>query len=322
MKNLSKKVEFARLNFAVLAVAFVCFGMWGCGLFDEEVTTTVNEERSGGMPIALLDDSLAIVYNSRGREEHAESCNYYSSCDYGVMNQGVFLVNYREKRAPYWGDTTKGVLYIAKGLAYDSTVIFYKDDGCFGLWKVGENLDVRKKIKWNDGCAWKDFYTQARPWQNGNVLLKDVYPCPYAVLDTATGNVKKLEFNGENSWLEGCDDITYMDGGVVCLKALYAENRYGVYKYVNNEFSDSLIWQNAFWSEYTKNVLEIRGNMFTIKHPTETIDYKSNVLNGTYIHSISPLGTSDFPIRIDAYNFINSSGNSISYSSEDLIVTK
>lgn len=307
-----------------IAVALVvaCICMWGCGLFDEEATTTINEKRSGGMPIALLDDSLAIVYSSRGWEEHAESCDYYSSCDNGAMNQGVFLVNYRKKMAPYWGDTAKGVLYIAKGLVYDSTVVFYKDDGYFGLWKVGENLEVRKKIKWNDGCVWENFYTYARPWQNGNVLLKDVYPCPYAVLDTATGIVKKLEFTGEYAWLEGCDDIAYIDGEAVCLKALYDEKRYGIYEYGKDGLMDSLIWNDASWSIYTENVLEIRGNMFTIKHPTKMIDGKPNPLNGIFIHYLKPLGTPDLPVRMEYYNFVDSTGISIGYSSEDLIVTK
>lgn len=308
--------------FAVAVAALMCAGMWGCGLFDEEVTHEVHEKRHSGLVIAILDDSLALETNGRGWKDHTESCDYWENCDGGTINQGLFLVNYRNKQSPLWGDTIDGVINIIWGLAADSMVLFYDKKENFGFWKVGEIPDVRRKVKLYDECDWNDPYTRAKPWMKGKVLLKDMYPCPYAVLDTATGDVKKLEFTGEYAWLEGCDDITYMDGGVVCLKALYAENRYGVYKYVNNEFSDSLIWQNAFWSEYTKNVLEIRGNMFTIKHPTETIDYKSNVLNGTYIHSISPLGTSDFPIRIDAYNFINFSGNSISYSSEDLIVTK
>ena len=52
---------------------------------------------------------------------------------------------------------------------------------------------------------------------------------------------------------------------------------------------DSLIWNDANWSIYTKNVLEIRGNMFTIKHPTKMIDGKPNPLNGTFIHYLKPL---------------------------------
>lgn len=303
---------------AELALAIACAGMWGCGLFDEEVTTTINEKRSGGMPIALLDDSLAIVYNSRGWEEHAESCNYYSSCDYGVMNQGVFLVNYREKRAPYWGDTTKGVLYIAKGLAYDSTVIFYKDDGCFGLWKVGENLDVRKKIKWNDGCAWKDFYTQARPWQNGNVLLKDVYPCPYAVLDTATGDVKKLEFTGELAWLEGCDDVTYMAGDVMCLR-----QRDGGLCELDLEI-DGVAVDSIIKGEWMMgNPPYVIGN--SVRMPVYTWDKEDPAHNyGDRIVLINKNGFErSYPETwLNSYSFIDSLGNSISYASEDLIVTK
>ena len=295
-----------------VVMVLMCVSMWGCGLFDEEVTTTINEKRSGGMPIALLDDSLAIVYSSRGWEEHAESCDYYSSCDRGTMNQGVFLVNYRKKMAPYWGDTTKGVLYIAKGLACDSTVVFYKDDGYFGFWKVGENLEVRKKIKWNDGCVWKNFYTHARPWQNGNVLLKDVYPCPYAVLDTATGNVKKLELTGDYAWLEGCDDITYIDGEVVCVKRL-GKPTGTITLFSGGNIVDSLVYDHytgnppVFWGEYVAAYI-----------------YKKDFVEGDLIAKFSKNSFErNYPETwMKSYDFIDSVGNAISYSSEDLIVTK
>ena len=309
---------------AELAMAIACAGMWGCGLFDEEVTTTVNEERSGGRVIAILDDSLAFVFSGRRWDEFSESCDYWNNCDYGFVNQGLFLVNYRKKQAPYWGDTINGVLYTASGLVYDSTIFVYDDDENFGFWKAGELPDFRKKMKWSGDCIESENIQGVRTWEKGKILLKMEWleNCPYAVLDTATGDVKKLEFTGELAWLEGCDDVTYIDGDVVCLKALYAENRYGVYKYASGELTDSLMWNDAYWSEYTKNVLEIRGNMFTIKHPTEMINHKPNVLNGTFVHSISPLETPELPIRIDAYTFTDSFGNSISYSSEDLIVTK
>lgn len=305
--------------FAVAVAALMCVGMWGCGNSDYVHW----DKRLNGVLVALVDDSLALLTNYRKFEDCHEIFMGSDECNPGITNDGLFLVNYRKKRTPLWGDTLKEHISIVYGFWRDSSALFSNEEEKFGFWKIGEEPRVVGKWKCEAPCRCGSA-KYGHPWKNGNILLKMVQQdeCPYAVLDTATGDVKKLEFTGELAWLEGCDDITYMDGGVVCLKALYAENRYGVYKYVNNEFSDSLIWQNAFWSEYTKNVLEIRGNMFTIKHPTETIDYKSNVLNGTYIHSISPLGTSDFPIRIDAYNFINSSGNSISYSSEDLIVTK
>ena len=309
---------------AMTIFALACVSMWGCGLFDEDVTHEVHEKRHSGLVIAILDDSLALETNGRGWTDHTESCDYWENCDGGTINQGLFLVNYRNKQRPLWGDTIDGVITIIWGLAADSTVLFYDKKNNFGFWKVGKNIDVRKKMKWEDGCKLEHRYVvvMARPWKDGNVLLKDADPCPYAVLDTATGVVKKMEFIGEYAWLERCDDITYIDGDVVCLKALYDEKRYGVYEYGKDGLMDSLIWDDASWSIYTENVLEIRGNMFTIKHPTKMIDGKPNPLNGTFIHYLKPLGTPVLPVRMEYNNFVDSTGISIGYSSEDLIVTK
>lgn len=304
--------------FAV-AVAFVCAGMWGCGNSDYVHW----DKRLNGVLVALVDDSLALLTNYRKFEDCHEIFMGSDECNPGITNDGLFLVNYRKKRTPLWGDTLKEHISIVYGFWRDSSALFSNEEEKFGFWKIGEEPRVVGKWKCEAPCRCGSA-KYGHPWKNGNILLKMVQQdeCPYAILDTATGDVKKLEFTGELAWLKGCDDITYIDGDVVCLRALYAENRYGVYKYVNNEFSDSLIWQNAFWSEYTKNVLEIRGNMFTVKHPTETVDFKTNALNGTFIHSILPFETPKFPVRIEYNTFIDSFGNSISYSSEDLIVTK
>ena len=309
---------------AMTIFALTCASMWGCGLFEEDVTHEVHEKRHSGLVIAILDDSLALETNGRGWTDHTESCDYWENCDGGTINQGLFLVNYRNKQRPLWGDTIDGVITIIWGLAADSTVLFYDKKNNFGFWKVGKNIDVRKKMKWEDGCKLEHRYVvvMARPWKDGNVLLKDADPCPYAVLDTATGIVRKLEFTGEYAWLEGCDDITYIDGDVVCLKALYDEKRYGVYEYGKNGLMDSLIWNDASWSIYTENVLEIRGNMFTIKHPTKMIDGKPNPLNGTFIHYLKPLGTPALPVRMEYNNFVDSTGTSVGYSADDLIITK
>lgn len=238
------------------------------------------------------------------------------------MNHGIFLVNYRNKQLPYWGDTAKGVYHIMNGLAYDSTVFFYTDANKFGFWKIREPIDVRGKLKWSEDCNGEKNIQNVRPWENGNVLLEGAQNCPYAILDTATGVVNKLDFAGEYAWLEGCDDITYIDGEIVCLKALYDEKRYGVYGFGKDGPTDSLIWNCASWSVYTKHVLEILGNMLTIKHPTWMIGGESNPLGGIYIHYIKPLGTPILPIRMECNNFIDSVGHSVGYLSEDLTVTK
>lgn len=306
-----------------IAVALVvaCICMWGCGLFDEDVTTSISERRGDGHLVAIIDDSLALMQNARAWHEHAESCDYWDNCDRGTMNQGLFLVNYREKKDPYWGDTIEGRISLVDGFYHDSSTMFSNGNDEFGFWKIGEKPRVVRKWNCQAPCEC-DQPKYGRPWMGGRALLKMRGDCPYAILDTMTGNVSKLEFTGEYAWLEGCDDITYIDGEAVCLKALYDEKRYGIYEYGKDGLMDSLIWDDASWSIYTENVLEIRGNMFTIKHPTKMIDGKPNPLNGTFIHYLKPLGTPVLPVRMEYNNFIDSMGISIGYSSEDLIVTK
>ena len=294
--------------------------MWGCGIFDEEVTTSINEKRSGGKVIAILDDSLAFVFSGRRWDEFSESCDYWNNCDYGFVNQGLFLVNYRKKQPPYWGDTINGILYTASGLVYDSTIFVYEYDEKFGFWKVGKSPDFRKKLKWSDDCVGSENIEGVRPWEKGKILLKMEWlkDCPYAVLDTATGNVKKLEFSGEYAWLEGCDDIAYIDGDVVCLRQRgdrlceidFEKGGIVIDSLVKSEwmlFEPPVIYGNGVVMEsrsFDKNdhaydfgdrVILLEKNGFKREYPETWLRY---------------------------HDFIDSMGNSISYSSEDLIVTR
>ncbi|MBO4713574.1 MAG: hypothetical protein J5615_06770 [Fibrobacter sp.] len=295
-----------------MALVVACICMWGCGLFDEDVTHEVHEKRHSGLVIAILDDSLALETNGRGWTDHTESCDYWENCDGGTINQGLFLVNYRNKQRPLWGDTIDGVITIIWGLAADSTVLFYDKKNNFGFWKVGKLPDVRKKIKIEDGCAWNDPYTRAKPWINGKILLKDMYPCAFAVLDTVSGIVKKLEFTGEYAWLDGCDDITYIDGDVVCVKRL-GEPTGAITLFSKGDVVDSLVYDHytgnspVFWGEYVAAYI-----------------YKKDSVEGDLIAKFSKNGFDrNYPKIWKKYNsFVDSAGSSISYSSEDLIVTK
>ena len=313
--------EIKRLIVAAMT-AFACVGMWGCSL-DEGVNRVVDSERYNGIVFAIIDDSLALETNGRRWTDRTDNCDYWEDCETGTMNQGVFLVNYRNKEKPLWGDTIDGAISIVYGYYHDSSAMFSNADGEFGFWRIGEKPQVVRKWNCETPCKCnREKY--GRPWDQGSVLLKMLAQddCPYAVLDTMTGNVKKLEFTGKYAWLRDCDDIIYNDGAIVCLKALYDEKKYGVYEYGLDGLMDSLIWDNASWSIYTKNVLEIRGKMLMIKHPTRMADGTSNLLNGTYIHFLKPLGTPDSPVQIEYNNFIDLMGMSIGYSSEDLIVTR
>ena len=93
---------------AVTAV-LACVCMWGCfSWFEDETTMSVSKKRTEGYLTAFVNDSLAIVWNGRVWGTYNKSCDYYDSCEKGTLNQGVFLVNYREKRPPLWGDTVDG----------------------------------------------------------------------------------------------------------------------------------------------------------------------------------------------------------------------
>lgn len=318
MKNLLNKSEMARL-LAVAITAISCVSMLGCG--DSDYRRWGG--RYEGTLVAIIDDSLALLTNSRGYEDCHDVFMGSEECERGGTNDGLFLVNYRKQLSPYWGDTVDGEINLIGGYYNDSSAFFSNAKNEFGFWKIGGQPKVVRK--WNCEapcrCDWRKY---GRPWIDGNVLLKmeNQSECPYAVLDTATGVMKKIEFTGEYAWLEGCDDITYIEGEIMCVKALYDEKKYGVYEYGKDGLMDSLIWNDASWSIYTKNVLEIRGKMLTIKHPTRMVDGKSNPLNGTYIHFLKPLGIPDSPVQIEYNEFVDYTGMSIGYLSEDLVVTK
>ena len=304
---------------AVVMAVFACVCMWGCEFLGLGVTHEVHEKRHSGLVIAILDDSLALETNGRGWTDHTESCDYWEDCDGGTINQGLFLVNYRNKQRPLWGDTIDGVITIIWGLAADSTVLFYNKKEKFGFWKVGKIPDVRRKIRLEDGCAWNDPYTRAKPWINGKILLKDMYPCPYAVLDTATGVVKKLEFAGEYAWLEGCDDITFIDGDVVCLRQrgdrlceIDFEKKEGVV--------DSLIkseWMLFDPPEFYGNAVKMKASSFDKNdHAYDFGDRLALIGKNGFVFE-------DYPEMWLKYNsFVDSTGSSISYSSDDLVITK
>ena len=317
--RMSEKLRATCARLFVFAnVVLACVSMWGCGLFDEEVSTIIDDVRTNGSLVAILDDSLAILKNSRGWEEYAESCDYYSNCNEGTMNHGIFLVNYRSKQMPYWGDTAKGVYHIMNGLAYESTVFFYTDGNKFGFWKIREPIDVRGKLKWSEECHGNKNIQNVRPWKNGLILLEGAQNCPYAILDTATGTVSKLNFTGEYAWLEGCDDIAYIDGDVVCLRQR-GDRLCEIDFESNGVVIDSLIkreWMLFEPPDFFGNAVKMKASSFDKSdHAYDFGDRIALIGKNGFIFE-------DYPETwLKSYSFVDSTGYSISYSSEDLIVT-
>ena len=121
-----------------------------------------------------------------------------------------------------------------------------------------------------------------------------------------------FEFTGEYAWLDGCDDITYMDGDVMCLKRL------GKPTGVISLFNEGRIIDSLEYDHFTGNV-----PIFYDGYVAAYI-YKKDFVEGDLIAKVSKNGfEQEFPETWIKYNiFLDSAGNSISYSSEDLFVTK
>lgn len=312
MKTKKELLWSEKLN-AVTMLAFACMGLLaGCfSWFEEETTLSVADKRTGGYLTAFVNDSLAIVWNGRDWGSYNKSCDYYDSCEKGTLNQGVFLVNYREKLSPLWGDTVDGKINIVEGFYSDSSVMFFNDDGEFGFWKIGGKARIVRKWEWEDACKWEGYALRASAWIDGKILMKGAFHCGYAILDTATGNVNNLEYTGDYAWLEGCDDITYIDDEVLCLKRL--GDLMGSISLLNSQdVIDSL--SNPENDNFIGYPPILYGNFMLVQV------YKKDRL----VAKIDKNGFDDgFPetwININA--FVDSTGVSLGYSSEDLIVTK
>ena len=310
MKRFNKNLVVIAIE--IMIAAFACVSMWGCSSwFEEETTMSVSKKRTGGYLTAFVNDSLAIVWNGRDWGTYNKSCDYYDSCEKGTLNQGVFLVNYREMRPPLWGDTVDGSINVVEGFYSDSSVMFFNDNEEFGFWKIGGNARIVRKWKWDDTCKWDGFRLRASAWIDGKVLMKGAFHCEFAILDTATGYVDNLEYTGDYAWLEGCDDITYIDDEVLCLKRL--DDPMGSISLLNSEgVVDSL--GNPENDNFIGYPPILYGNFILVQV------YKKDRL-------VAKMGKDgfddDYPETWMKYNsFVDSTGFSISYSSDDLVITK
>lgn len=301
---------------AMTIFALTCASMWGCGLFDEEVDHVVDSERYNGIVFAIIDDSLALETNGRRWTDHTDHCDNLYDCETGTINQGVFLVNYRNKQKPLWGDTIDGAISIVYGYYHDSSAMFSNADGEFGFWRIGEKPRVVRK--WNCEAPCECNYEKyGRPWMDGNVLLNMEWnkECPYAILDTATGNVTKLEFTGDYAWLEGCDDITYIDEEIICLKRL-AGAMGAVSLLTSKGVIDSL--ENTKERDFLGYPPILYGNFMLVQV------YRKDLLGIRIMLKVNKNGFGfSYPEMWMSSNvFVDSSGISVGYSFEDLVVTK
>lgn len=319
------KMLTARI-FAIVMCALACVSMWGC-------TNDTFEWKGRSYPYlaALVNDSLALLYNVREYQECTEGVGPlgYSDCVDGTDNYGLYLVNYREKKSVYWGDTIDYAVNIIRGFYRDSSVLFFKDnDKKFGFWKVGRKPDDAKNIRWNVHCEEfsESSVTRYRPWKNGGVLAINAKGCAYAVLDTATGNVDELPLDGEYAWLKECEDVTYLNGYIMCLwKSQYGDNQVKLLRdgllvdsldlkeydaYVGEIFDGAVKWNGPLVQIYMSS---IRASSRLFLHPL--IFFKTLSPNYTFANYFPELW-------LDESTFIDSAENKLQYTSDDLIITK
>ena len=292
------------------------------GLFGCTSVTTDWRSRDGGAIRGIVNDSLALVESWRcytTTTEEGMSVVYEDGC----ANPGLHLVNYRAKETVLWGDTVGYSVGTASQLT-DSILIYFGGTVPY-LWKVGQK--PMKLAPWNEtgSCSYYITPSRIRPWSDGKLLvLADYIPdvasaCQYGLWDTATGELAMAHFSSEDAWMADCEDISYFDGEAVCLRKSTTATC-GIDMVVNNEVVDSLRMDSCkFLNEHVASWM---GSYIRI----ETYRNYNNWAYGFDVVEKKQLSSDKFDegfsgFFIDTYVFADSSGNEISYTGSDLLVT-
>ena len=234
MKREMTKLGFEKL-LAVLAVALVCVGMWGCS---DDVTMHWADGRSLRNVVGFVDDSLVIVSSYHYWHEEVEPTFGISYEREGRAHPGLSLYNYRvQLDGPVWSDTLDNSRdddfeYI-KGQLADSVIWGGDPKSEMSFWKIGEKPHRIKIKKAFDGCSIDVPYTtKLRPWLDGKILvlgnnrnpdmegfaldsLGSDY-CQYAVLDTVQKVITYKKLDGDLMWVRKCDDVRAWENDVYC----------------------------------------------------------------------------------------------------------
>jgi hypothetical protein len=289
MENKMNNFGFEKL-LAVLAIAFACVCMWGCG---DDVTMHWSEERSIGKVVGFVNDSLAIVNTSRYWHEEVEP-TFGLSYDYsGYAHPGLSLYNYRvQLDGPVWSDTLDNSKdddfnYI-RGQLSDSVIWGGDPKSEVSFWKIGEKPHKMKIKKLFDGCSIEVHYTtQLRPWLDGKILvmgerrtppdvkgfdldsLGDEY-CQYGVLDTIQKTMTYKRLDGELKWIKQCDDVRAWSDDVYCL--YYEASSANIYLKIENKIKDSILVENQGWNSgafFLGKMMLVDGNLCEYKDAWE-----------------------------------------------------
>jgi hypothetical protein len=233
-----------------------CAIVFGCGVDENGIGHSESkaeykwDEWFAGKMISIVDDSLAVVdiYKPYCKKWYKHSISgQYIETECADFRIGLFLINYREKQKPVWGDTLNSNSIIAGGYFKDNSVlVFDRKDNKFGFWKIGTN--AIEFIDYADFGSYESkeerlyIYYHARPWTDGNILLPYKRYGYYGdskllLLDVGNRQLKPFEFSGEYEWLSSCANgygskgrdtiidymnISHIGGKISCIKKNYA----------------------------------------------------------------------------------------------------
>ena len=292
-----------RKMLAVLAIAFACVCMWGCG---DDVTMHWSEERSIGKVVGFVNDSLAIVNTSRYWHEEVEP-TFGLSYDYsGYAHPGLSLYNYRvQLDGPVWSDTLdnskdddfeyiKGQLSdsVIWGGNFKSTMSLAWDGSLktmLSFWKIGEKPHKMKIKKLFDGCSIDvPVTTKLRPWYDGKILVMGERwspppitkgfdldslgneNCQYGVLDTIQKTLTYKRLDSDLRWIRKCDDVRTWGNDVYCL--YYEASSANIYLKIENKIKDSILVENQGWNSgafFLGKMMLVDGNLCEYKDAWE-----------------------------------------------------
>ena len=273
MKHLLKKSEIEGF-FAAVALAFVCMGMWGCGV-DDGWGEREFRAYDVAKVVGFVDDSLVILADSR--EWMQETPDYAIG---GHGHQRIRVFNYRvQEDGPRWTDTLDNFVdecdYVLGQLS-DSVVwggqpsLYTKvwKGPLMTFWKIGEKPIVKNISVETERCSQTFFVKNMRSWIEESIIVLSEKSlryggdtCQYAVLDTVAGTLTFKRLDENLKWIQKCDDVRAWGDDVYCV-------------ILDNEGENSLILKNindtiptprkfaigGFWG----NMIKLSGNICSI----------------------------------------------------------
>lgn len=234
---MEKKVKKFGLRkmLAVLAVAFACVGMWGCG---EDVRFLESGSRKD-RGFAMVSDTTALL-PVHYYDHYEQGYNDWEEC----TKMGIRLVDTRGTEYCYWEglvDFCGGNMKIEP--LKDSTVFFMYGDRDeqleYFIWKINEN-PIRKKAKWLNEHLPISLNAPMRVWKNGKFLFN--YYGKFALLDTVANTIMQIT-KEEAEWPDDVEDAQYFGDDLMTI-ILYP-NKFSFAIVRNDSDTLSTFYENA-----------------------------------------------------------------------------